>query len=283
MLSIIICSRSQTITTNLSENINNSIGCDYELIIIDNSKNVYSIFEAYNIGIQKSTFDFLCFIHDDVFIHTKEWGKVLLDIFNKDQQIGLIGVAGSKIKTKMPSPWWNCTDDQRVINILQHYQYKDKVRMLSGFDNSSNVEVVVVDGVFMVMRKVDCIQFDRSMTGFHNYDMNISFKYKKHGYKIIVTSLVTLEHYSSGNLNADWVKSTYQLHKKYEDILPLKNQTSIVENKIEIANGINFIEECIKYKTYKIAFLSWMKLFKFNPNFKFHIKLLKKILNNNLC
>ena len=62
MISVIICSRTSTIGTALSENIKNSIGCEYELISIDNSKNTYSIFEAYNLGIQKSKFDFLCFI-----------------------------------------------------------------------------------------------------------------------------------------------------------------------------------------------------------------------------
>ena len=278
MLSIIICSRSQNITPNLSENINNTVGCEYELIIIDNSKNEYSIFEAYNIGIQKSNFDFLCLIHDDIFIHTKDWGKVLLDIFNKDQQIGLIGIAGCKIKTKMPSPWWNCPEDQKVINILQHYPNKDKTRMLTGFNNYTDVEVVVIDGVFMVMRKDECVQFDRTMIGFHNYDINISFEYKKRGYKILVTNQILIEHYSTGSLNRAWVKSTYQLHKKYKDILPLKSESSVVKKDSEIANGANFIEECMRFKKYGIAYLIWGKLFCLYPNFKWHLKFLKRTL-----
>jgi hypothetical protein len=30
-----------------------TIGCEYELIIIDNSENKYSIYEAYNLGIER--------------------------------------------------------------------------------------------------------------------------------------------------------------------------------------------------------------------------------------
>lgn len=73
MISVIICSRAKIIKTNLFENIKNTIGCNYELIVIDNSENKFSIFQAYNLGIEKSLGDYLCFLHDDVFIHTDGW------------------------------------------------------------------------------------------------------------------------------------------------------------------------------------------------------------------
>ena len=62
--------------------------------------------------------EYLCFMHDDIFIHTKNWGLELLKTFESDNEIGLIGVAGSKIKTKMPSGWWNCDSNLKVINII---------------------------------------------------------------------------------------------------------------------------------------------------------------------
>jgi len=108
MISIIICSRKSIIDVRLSENLNDTIGCEYELIIIDNSENKYSIFEAYNLGIQRSTGNYLCFIHDDILFHTLVWGNVIKSIFQSDLNIGLIGVAGAKLKTKMPSGYWNC-------------------------------------------------------------------------------------------------------------------------------------------------------------------------------
>ena len=66
MISIIICSRDKSISEELSTNISETINHDYELIVIDNSKNKYSIFEAYNSGIKKSKGLYWCFIHDDI-------------------------------------------------------------------------------------------------------------------------------------------------------------------------------------------------------------------------
>lgn len=281
MISVIICSRTSTIGTALSENIKNSIGCEYELISIDNSKNTYSIFEAYNLGIQKSKFDFLCFIHDDVFIYKKNWGECILDIFNKDQRIGLIGVAGSKIKSKMPSPWWNCPENQKAINIVQHYNHKNREKMALGFGKSSNVEAMVIDGVFIAARKDDNIRFDTGMRGFHNYDLNISFEYKKWNYKIIITNQVGLEHYSTGSLNGDWVKSTYRIHRKYKNILPLKIAPNVIKKEIEIANAVSFLEECITYKKYGIGVLVWSELLILYPKWKWHIRLLYRLLKKN--
>ena len=81
MISIIICSRNLGIDPKLSTNITSTIGCECELIVIDNSQNKYSIFQAYNIGIEKSTSEIICFVHGDVLFHSKDWGKKLIEIF----------------------------------------------------------------------------------------------------------------------------------------------------------------------------------------------------------
>ena len=70
MLSLIICSRNSDISATLKKNIETTIGINYELIVINNSLNHYSIFEAYNQGIRKSKYQFLCFMHEDILYHT---------------------------------------------------------------------------------------------------------------------------------------------------------------------------------------------------------------------
>ena len=177
MISVIICSRAKTISTLLQENIANTIGVDYELIVIDNSRNKYSIFEAYNTGISKSNGEILCFIHDDINLKTQNWGGVLANIFDKNQNIGLIGVAGSKSKTKMPSAWWNCPDEDLCINIIQHYSNQKIEHWQKGFNENSEQEVVAIDGVFMAARKLDTVLFNKNMKGFHNYDLNFSCEF----------------------------------------------------------------------------------------------------------
>ena len=48
MISIIICSRFQSISKELKDNIENTVGVVHEIICIDNSKSQYDIFSAYN-------------------------------------------------------------------------------------------------------------------------------------------------------------------------------------------------------------------------------------------
>lgn len=283
MVSIIICSRSQTINDALSENIENTVGCAYELIVIDNYDNKYSIFEAYNLGIDRSNGEYLCFMHDDIFIHSGGWGNTIQNIFSDDSQIGLIGVAGAKIKTKMPSAWWDCDRDEKVIYVIQHHANREKEKMVFGFENGSTSEVVVVDGVFMAMRKDNRINFNTQMAGFHNYDMNISFEYKKQGYKVIVTNQILIEHYSTGIINEEWVKSAYKIHDIYKNNLPLKIQTSKISKRTEVANAIMFIDECFRFNNYGIAFSVWWKLFPLYTNRKYHMEFWKTILKKKQC
>jgi len=283
MLSIIICSRTQNISENLSENIKNTIGCEYELIVIDNSENKYSIFEAYNLGIVKSKGEYLCMMHDDVLLHTIAWGGIVNTIFKDDNEIGLIGVAGATIKTKSPSAWWDCPENQRVMNIIQHFPNQTTEEWNCGFGYRSVIKVAAIDGVFMAMRRDNQICFDSTMHGFHNYDLNISFEYIKKGYKIVVTNEVLLEHFSLGIVNEAWFRSTYALHKKYRKLLPLGKCEKANCNKLEVINAKHFIEESLKYGLHTIAIAVWMQLFCLNPITQYHYSFWKRIIKEKLC
>jgi len=134
MISIIICSRKKN--NNLLENIKRTIGCEYELVVIDNSANRYSIFEAYNLGIERSKGKYLCFIHDDLFIHTNGWGNVISRLFDDYPDYGLIGIAGSKQKSRIPSGWWDCKEEYKSVNIIQHYANEITEKKYIGFEHS---------------------------------------------------------------------------------------------------------------------------------------------------
>src|SRR3989338_2231334 len=77
MISIIVCSKDLELLKGLSENIQETIGCKFELVAIDNRKSQYGICAAYNTGIKKAKTSFLCFVHGQV-IHSFE-GKEQLD------------------------------------------------------------------------------------------------------------------------------------------------------------------------------------------------------------
>lgn len=284
MISIIICSRGKSIKEDLNENIKNSVGCKFELIIIDNSENNFSIFEAYNLGIKKSRGNFLCFMHDDIYIHTIGWGFIISRIFKEDQKIGLIGVAGAKIKTTMPSTWWDCPENQYVMHIIQHFKDKEPMTLNYGIQNTLYHEVAVIDGVFMVMRKDSRIHFSTEMNGFHNYDLNLSFECRKLDYKVVVTNEILIEHFSVGTINDSWYESAYKLYKIYSNKLP-RNVNGIIDSKLldelEFKNGVHFINKMLILGKNKYAIKIWFKLFLLKPMSKFHLGFIKKL--TNLC
>lgn len=274
MISIIICSRTQAIRKDLSENIKNTVGCHYELIVIDNSENKYSIFEAYNIGIEKSKGKYLCFIHDDILFHSQNWGEVINGFFTENPKAGLLGIAGTKMKTKMPSAWWRCPENQKVIKIIQHSIHTPIQNHELGFNNNSLEQVVIIDGVFMALRKKELLHFNRKMKGFHNYDLNISLECIKNGFSISVTNAIEIEHFSAGSINEDWIDSTFKIHMIYKDLLPLHLQKESNKKVMETDNAKRFIRECLKHKKRSLAFSTWIMLIKLEPFSKYSIKFL---------
>lgn len=282
MISIIICSRKNTINDALLKNIKASIGYEYELIIIDNSENKYSIFEAYNLGINQSLGEYLCFIHDDILFHTQDWGVVLNNIFKSDMNIGLIGVAGAKIKTRMPSGWWKCPSEFKEVNIIQQFLDKKNEIWECGFKDGAISEVVAVDGVFMIMKKESNLFFNEKLKGFHNYDLNISFECKKNNLKIFVTKEILIEHFSCGVLNNSWYQSAYDVHEIYKKILPLylSNNDCYDFLNLEISTGKSFLYPFMSANNLKKGFKLWLKILAINPSYVFDIKFYKTLLKN---
>lgn len=277
MISIIICSRTNSIPDRLLQNLQKTTGIDYELIVIDNSDNKYSIFEAYNSGIVKSSNEILCFIHDDIEIITQNWGEILIEVFNKNKKIGLIGIAGAKSKTKMPSAWWDSSQQNLSMNIVQLFNDGRKVHWNKGFDNTTLEEVVAIDGVFMAAKKTNGISFNSELKGFHNYDLNLSFEYLRNGYSVVVTNKILLEHFSIGILDKSWCESSLQIHKLYKDFLPLNKSPFLHLKNKEFSNGVKFISKLLEFKLKKQAFFLWLRLLWIKPLSKFHFYFLQKI------
>ncbi len=197
MISIIICSRNPYISDELQQNIAETVGCDYDLIIIDNSNNRFSIFSAYNEGIRRSKGDILCFCHDDILFHSTSWGISIEELF-KDDSIGEIGVIGTHFLPAAPMYWWsspfisqysiNNDKGKASLNDTRDY-FKDHI-----------ADVVAVDGVCFFIPKVvfESIRFDdNTYSGFHAYDMDISMQIQSLGKRVCVTDVLTVEHFWS--------------------------------------------------------------------------------------
>ncbi|KRD07470.1 hypothetical protein ASE21_18465 [Flavobacterium sp. Root901] len=274
MISLIICSRTEALSPELAENINNTIGNQHELVLIDNSKSDYSIFEAYNLGIKKSKGDILCFIHDDIIFHTKEWGLILESEFKENANFALIGIAGSKVKTQYPTGWWDCENKYKVVNLIQHEKNKIE-KQFFGFTDDNLEEVLVIDGVFMALKSEKDLFFDVDLTGFHNYDLSLSCKVKTRGKKIGVTKKILIEHLSIGVLNKDWLFSIKSFHNKYQQSLRSNNSTL----EQQIFAGKKYIDHCIYILGKKKGLIYLLSVFKFSISLKINFILGKYIVS----
>ncbi|SDL41352.1 Glycosyltransferase like family protein [Salinimicrobium catena] len=275
MLSVIVCSVDKEAYSALSENIALTIGdIQYEMIRINNETNNYNITTAYNMGIDRATFSNLLFVHEDVIFHTARWGEILLKIF-ADENIGLMGIAGTKIKTKMPSAWWDCPEAFKAINIIQHKDQAKK-RRFTGFNEEKETDVVAIDGVFMAMKKNDFIRFNTKIKGYHNYDLNISFEHFQKEKRIVVTKQILLEHLSPGKLDESWIRSSIKLHELYNCGPHLVGEVnSSLFKKLEIDNGVKCIHHLLRFGLRRKAFYWWGQILKLRPSTKTHWRILK--------
>ena len=242
MLSIVICSKNQELCAQLVANINQTIGIPFDLEI---STGADSITEAYESGLQKIAGEVCLFLHEDVIFQSQNWGKYLLDHFKSDPSLGLIGLAGAKTHTFVPSAWWDCSESDKVIRILQHNHTGQLDNLDQGFSLAKLEEVAVIDGVFMALRKDTGAHFDHTLTGFHGYDLDLSLAVQVKGYKVAVIQDVVLEHFSLGNLHIGWLKALLHVHRKYKHILPLAKGDSKPSLFQEIWNACQLFKHYI--------------------------------------
>lgn len=223
MLSIVICNFNNERIRPLKENIDSTIGIKYELIIIDNSSNELSIFQAYNKGVEHCKFEKILFIHDDVEFHTSDFGFFLISL--NLPKLGVLGIAGAKIKTSISAPWWISNHERVNGDVIyqyniQHFSNSTPKMISEGFNTENQIEeVILVDGVFLFTTRYNCVNypFDETYNSFLFYDLDFSLNLIKNGKINYVTNSILLTHYSSGILNKDWVSSSFLFEKKWKE------------------------------------------------------------------
>ena len=268
MISIVVCSINPKLFDALKSSIEKTIGLPgYELIKINNTIEKLSIAKAYNKGLLQAKNEIVVFVHEDVIFHTQDWGRILLDHFEGKPRAGLIGVAGSKLKLRAPSSWFNVATKFFVVNIIQWDHEKNVKHDSFGWNSNTEViqEIVAADGVFLALRKVDGVCFDERIKGFHGYDMTISLTYKAKGWSVFAINDLLIEHFSQGTINKDWLMSMERIYQLYKRKLPLSLTAENYSMPLEIQAFERFIQLCKKHGERKIGFRNYLRLLKFQP------------------
>lgn len=244
MISIVVSSYRDHLFSNFEKNIQSTIGnTPYEIIRIKNSGEL-GICEAYNKGGLLANFPFLIFCHEDILFHTKNWGNLLIQAYQYDPSIGLLGVIGSRYKALFYSGWANDTSLASAFMIGTHYGQSNLKKIKNGVINEIafnkrvsipniffetnivNEEVVVLDGMFLATQKKVFNEFkfdEKTFKGFHCYDLDYSMQILTK-YKVVVNYNILVEHLSAGSFNEDWMIDTRLFSNKWLHHLPCENK-----------------------------------------------------------
>ena len=263
MISVIICSINKGLAQQVQKNIAATIGVVWESIVIENTVSPKSLTEVYNVGASKAKYDVLLFVHEDVLFQTENWGKKLLDYFEKDNSLGLIGIAGSKYKSSVPSGWFSGIEALDCCNILHVDSNDQKLPMyFNPAPGTRTQDVVVLDGVLLCCKKNvwQQVKFDETLLkGFHLYDIDFSFRVAQK-FKVIVSFEIDLIHLTEGgNFGDEWVNNTLLWHSEKQSSLPFYTKDlSVKKSKFESVFVRNWL---IRLKQGDISFsnkITWL-------------------------
>ena len=266
MISIIVSTYKPNNFKTFSENIKQTIGVDYEVIAIENP-GIMGLCEAYNEGISKAKYPYLCFSHDDIKINTPNWGKIIVDQFTENTDTGIIGIAGEGYKPWVPTGWFFSFESiSRRINITQVSTDKNVNKVYYNPQKKTSDNALVVDGCwFCTTKKIaEEFHFDESIfKGYHCYDIDFSLQVSQK-YQVLISYKIDIEHFSYGSYSKDWIAETFKFHKKWKSLLPL-SYNSI--SKEEIANNefhafCYILSEAVKSRTHLWKILDLLYSFK---------------------
>jgi hypothetical protein len=275
MISIIICSIKEHLFDRLKSSIIETIGdVDHEFIRIDNSIEKLPITKAYNRGASIAKYKNLLFVHEDVLIHTKNWGQVLLRELNIPDT-GIIGIAGSSYVPNAPCGYTNPVRDYNFHYLLQGTKTGS---LLYNKIPESNTSIKAIDGVFMAIRKdvFEKFKFNEELPGFHGYDLDLSLRVSI-TLKNRICEKILIEHRSQGTPNEEYHRNNILIKRNIvvvNDFNDPFNEYSAYRAFIHSMIEFNFTKAEIKSLSSEFRNLNRFGMIHYLKSFFFTIKIM---------
>lgn len=144
-------------------------------------KEAHCMASGYNEAISNTDAKYKVYLHQDTYILNNNFIYDILRIFNKDKNIGMIGVAGAKT---IPANgiWWE--SNQRYGKVYE--RHTNKVELLAFNDAAAEyVDVKAIDGLIMITQ-YDIRWREEIFDGWDFYDVSQSIEFSIAGYKTVI-------------------------------------------------------------------------------------------------
>jgi len=168
-----------------------------------NQENI-GLIRAFNRGASLARYGILVFMHNDVIIHDRNWPDRIADFLKTRDDTGIVGLYGAR-------------------KIRRDGSFTGRGIVHSKFDNGNlrhdYMEVAVVDGLFMAMKKKifeKTGKFDEGYT-MHYYDKDISLKAYINGYRNYVLN-IPFTHIGAGTRSTVNAEADTMLRDKMKNI-----------------------------------------------------------------
>ena len=159
------------------------------LIIPDGmSVDIIPVYEAesmtsgYNQAMQQSDARYKIYLHQDLFILKRDILSELLNIFQHNPQIGMIGMAGC-VELPPSGAWWLGT--KGYGNVRSKVVAEETHDACFGIMQEPFAEVEAIDGIFMATQ-YDIPWRTDLFKGWHFYDISQSEEFQRAGYKVVI-------------------------------------------------------------------------------------------------
>jgi glycosyltransferase involved in cell wall biosynthesis len=153
-------------------------GYEKEIIPVENAT---SMCAGYNIGMHSTDAKYKVYLHQDVFIINKDFINDILEIFENNNKIGLLGVVGGKV-IPTNGEWTEANNKFGKV----YDNHTGKMQLISFDDIVNDYESVkAVDGLIMISQ-YDIPWREDVFKGWHFYDISQCVEFLKKGYQVAV-------------------------------------------------------------------------------------------------
>ena len=144
-------------------------------------RNASSMTEGYNKAMSESDAKYKVYLHQDVHILNKRFIFDILDIFQSDEEIGVIGMVGSK-RVPPSCVWW---DDPEKLGCLFDMLIGEKKLYRYGSMTTKYETASIVDGL-LIATQYDIEWRDDLFNGWHFYDCSQCCEFRRQDYKVVI-------------------------------------------------------------------------------------------------